>query len=122
MPAIIKTLHDIQNNIVYPDTVVTAVHMPDGHRTLLAELEEFEDGSNVTTFNADGSITKTMTNSGMVITTEFGDGVITDTCVYPDETVYYTQTTTFNEDGSITVEKVYADNSEYEEEDNGGGE
>ena len=123
MPAIIKTLHDIENNIIYPDTVATAIHMPDGHRTLMDEIEEFADGSNTTVFNQDGSITKTMTNSGMVITTVFGDGVITDTCVYPDETVYWVQTTTFNADGSITVEKVFADNSEYvEEENNGGGE
>ena len=115
MPAIIKTLHDINNQIVYPDTVVTAVHMLDGKRTLQAEIEELEDESNTTVFNQDGSITKTMTNSGMIITTVFGDGVITDTCTYPDETVYYVKTTTFNNDGSITVAKVYADNS-------GGGE
>lgn len=121
MPAIIKSLHDINNNIVYPETIVTAIHMPDGHRNLLDELAEFKDDSNVTVFNADGTITKTMINSGMVITTEFGDGVITDTCRYPDETIYYTQTTTFNDDGSITVMKVYADNSEYVEDNEGSG-
>ena len=115
MPAIIKSLHDIHNNLIYPETIVTSIHMPDGRRYLVDVLEEFLDGSNTTEFNQDGSITKTMTNSGMVITTEFGDGVITDTCTYPDSTVYYVQTTTFNNDGSITVDKEYADNS-------GGGE
>ena len=112
MPAIIKTLHDIDNNIVYPDTIVQAVHMPDGQRTLMAEIEEIEDESCTTVFNVDGTITKTMTNSGMIITTEFGsDGTITDTCTYPDETVYYVKTTTFEDDGSIVVSKVYSDNS-----------
>ena len=119
MPAIIKSLHDINNQLIYPETIVTAIHMPDGHRNLMDEIEEWMDGSNTTVFNQDGSITKTMTDSGMVITTVFGDGVITDTCTYPDETLYYTQTTTFNNDGSITVAKVYADNSEYEEEEGG---
>ena len=122
MPAVIKSLHQKDNTIVYPETIVSAVHMPDGHRNLMDEIEEWMDGSNTTTFNQDGSITKVMTNSGMVITTVFGDGVITDTCTYPDETPYYTQTTTFNQDGSITTLKVYADNSEYEEEEEGGGE
>ena len=115
MPAIIKSLHDINNQLIYPETVVTAVHMPDGHRNLLDVLEQIEDGSCVTVFNADGSITKTMTNSGIVITTEFGDGVITDTAVYPDTTVYYVKTTTFTSDGSITVDYEFADNT-------GGGE
>lgn len=112
MPAIIKSLHDINNQLIYPETIVTAIHMPDGQRDLVDELAEFKDDSNVTTFNADGSITKVMTHSGMIITTEFGDNVITDTCTYSDgTTLYYTQTTTFNDDGSITVEKVYADNA-----------
>jgi len=112
MPAKIVTLHDIDNVIMYPDTVVDAIHMPDGRRTLRAEIEQIEDDSSVTSFNQDGSITKVMTNSGMVITTEFGDGVITETANYADETLYYTKTTTFNADGTITVAKVYEDNTE----------
>ena len=122
MPAVIKSLHDITRDsetgevtgrmLVYPETVITAVHMPDGRRTVMEEFEQLEDESSVTSFNQDGSITKTMTYSGMTITTQFGDGVITDTCRYSDQTLYYTKTTTFNQDGSITVSKVYADNTE----------
>ena len=123
MPAVIKSLHDITRDqttgeitgrmLVYPETVISAVHMLDGRRTLDDAIAEINDESNVTSFNQDGSITKVMTNSGMIITTEFGDGVITDTCTYPDGvTVYYVKTTTFNQDGSITVSKVYADNTE----------
>lgn len=111
MPATIRTLKDKAGTIIYPETIVSAVNMPDGKRTLAAELDEIKDESSVTEFNADGSITKTMTNSGMISTTVFGNGVITETCTYPDGTLYYTKTTTFNNDGSITVEKIYADNT-----------
>ena len=119
MPAVIRSLHEIQRNsitkeitgrtIVYPETIISAVHMLDGKRTLEAELGELKDESSVTEFNNDGSITETMTNTGMIITTVFNsDGSITETCEYPDRSTYYTKTTTFNADGSITVDKVYA--------------
>ena len=111
MPAVIRSLKDKPGTIVYPETIISAIHMLDGRRTLVAEFDELKDESSVTEFNADGSITKTMTNSGMVMTTVFGDGEIVETCTYPDETLYYTKTTTFNSDGSITVSKVYEDNS-----------
>ena len=118
MPAKIVSLHSKDNTIIYPETIVSAVHMPDGRRTLEADLEALEDGSCTIEFNEDGSITQIMTNTGMIITTEFGDvdGEIVETCTYADETPYYTKTTTFNDDGSITVSKVFADNSEPEEE------
>lgn len=120
MPAVIKSLHDVTRDsegvitgrtLVYPETVITAVHMPDGKRTVVDEFDEIKDESNVTSFNSDGSITKVMTNSGMVITTEFGDSVITETAVYSDDTPYYVKTTTFEADGSITTYKEYADNT-----------
>lgn len=111
MPAVLKTLHDINNNIVFPETIITAVNMPDGSRTLFDELEEINDESSITVFNNDGTITRTMTHSGMIITTSFADGVITDECTYADGTPYYTKTTTFNSNGSITVSKIYADNT-----------
>lgn len=110
MPAIIRTLQDKAGNNVFPETIVSAVNMPDGKRTLLAELDELEDESSTTTFNADGSITKVMTNSGMIIRTSFSGNVVTETCVYSDLTPYYTKTTTFNADGTITVDKQYAQN------------
>jgi hypothetical protein len=110
MPAIIRTLQDNAGNNVFPETIVSAVNMPDGKRTLLAELDELEDESSTTTFNADGSITKVMTNSGMIITTAFSGSVVTETCTYSDLTPYYTKTTTFNADGTITVDKQYASN------------
>lgn len=126
MPAVIRTIHDVTRDtsedgkgriigrtIVYPETIITAVHMPDGRRTLFDAIEQINDESSVTSFNNDGSITKVMTSSGMIIHTEFGNGVITETCYYADgETVYYVKTTTFNNDGTITVSKIYADNSE----------
>ena len=113
MPARIVSLHNKDNEICYPETVISAVHMPDGQRTVETVLEEIADGSCTIAFNADGSITQTM-HDGMVITTEFGevDGEIVETCTYPDETEYYTKTTTFNSDGTITISKVYADNTE----------
>lgn len=126
MPAVIKTIHGVERDrsedgkgkiigrtIIYPETIVTAVHMPDGRRNLLDELAEMKDDSNVTSFNNDGSITKVMTNSGMIIKTEFGAGVITETCYYSDgETVYYVKTTTFEDNGDITTLVTYADNNE----------
>ena len=123
MPAIIASLHNKVNQILYPETVIGAVHMPDGKRTLEAELEEIADGSCTISFEADGSIVQTMTNSGMIITTEFGqaDGQIVETCEYPDHTLYYTQTTTFNNDGTITVDKAYADNTDVPNEESAGG-
>ena len=113
MPAKVISLHNISNELCYPETIATAVHMPDGKRDLIDELEEIKDGSCTIEFNNDGSITQTMTNSGMYIVTEFGavDGVITETAYYSDATLYYTETTTFNSDGTITVDKVYEDNS-----------
>lgn len=125
MPAKIVSLHNKAHDILYPDTMIDAVHMPDGYRTLRAELEEMNDGSCEIVFNNDGSITQTMTNTGMIITTEFGeaDGTFIERCTYPDGTLYYTETTRFNNDGTITVSKVYADNSNYTpSENNEGGE
>lgn len=110
MPAIIRTLQDKAGNQIYPDTIVTAVHMPDGKRTVMAEFEELKDESSTTTFNADGTITKVMTNSGLIMTTSFSGNVVTEECTYADLTPYYTKTTTFNSDGTITVVKSYADN------------
>lgn len=110
MPATIRTLRDKAGSNIYPETIVSAINMPDGKRTLLAELDEIKDESSTTVFNADGSITKTMTNSGLIITTSFNGNVVTETCTYGDHTLYYTKTTTFNIDGSITVDKEYADN------------
>ena len=110
MPAQINSLHNKAGTIVYPETIISAVHMLDGKRTLDAAIEEFADDSSVTVFNNDGTITKTMTNSGMYSVTTFGDNVITEVCRYPDAAIYYTKTTTFNNDGSITVSKVYANN------------
>lgn len=123
MPAKIVSLHSKDNTIIYPETIVSAVHMPDGRRTLQADIEALENGSCEISFNADGTITQVMTNTGMVITIEFGeaDGEIIETCRYPDETLYYTETTTFNDDGTITISKVYADNSEPEEDEQEGG-
>ena len=108
MPATIRTLVDKAGNNVFPETIVSAVNMPDGTRTLLDELDQLEDESSVTTFNADGTITKVMTTSGMIITTSFSGNTVTDVCTYPDLSPYYTKTTTFNADGTITVAKVYA--------------
>lgn len=124
MPAKIVTLHDKEDMIMYPETHVDAVHMPDGKRTLRAELEELEDDSKTIVFNNDGTITETKTNSGMYVITEFPpDGTVVETCYYSDETIYWVETTTFNDDGSITVEKVYADNTpEPNDEQEGAGE
>ena len=126
MPAVIKTIHGVERDpsengkgriigrtIIYPETIVTAVHMPDGSRTLAEEIGEIKDDSNVTSFEDDGTITKVMTNTGMITVTSFGDGVITETCYYPDgETVYYVKTTTFEDNGDITTLVTYADNNE----------
>ena len=122
MPAIIRSLHEVtrasdasgaitSRRIVYPDTIISAVHMLDGRRTLDDAIAEFNDDSNVTSFNQDGSITKVMTNSGMIINTEFGENIITETCTYSDSTPYYIKTTTFSNDGTITEVKTYADNT-----------
>jgi len=108
MPATIRTLQDKAGNNVFPETIVSAVNMPDGKRTLLAALDDISDESSTTTFNADGTITKVMTNSGMIITTSFSGNAVTEVCTYPDLTPYYTKVTTFNADGTITVDKTYA--------------
>lgn len=122
MPAVIRSLHCVERDsgpygkitnrtLLYPETIISAIHMLDGKRTLDDAITEFDDDSSVTTFNQDGSITKVMTRSEMIITTVFGEGVIIETCTYSDETPYYVKTTTFNDDGSITISKEYADNS-----------
>lgn len=110
MPATIRTLVDYSGGNIYPETIVSAVNMPDGKRTLLAELDEIKDESQTITPNANGTITTVMTNSGLIITTSFSGNVVTETCTYADHTPYYVKTTTFNADGSITVDKQYANN------------
>ena len=112
MPAVIRSLKQKDGTIVFPETIVTAINMQDGKRRLVDALEEVIDDSSVTEFNSDGSITQTMTKSGMVKTTVFNnDGSITETCNYADTTNYYVKTTTFNNGGSITVDVQFADNS-----------
>lgn len=120
MPAQIRTLHDIvrdsetgavtARNLVYPETIVTAVHMPDGSRTLMEEMEEIKDGSCTVSDIGTAEVTQTMTNSGMVIKQTRSGNVITEVCTYPDDTEYYTKTITLNE-GGYTVATVYADNN-----------
>ena len=110
MPATIRSLINKAGTNIYPETIVSAVNMPDGRRTLEIELDEIKDDSSTTTFNSDGTITKVMALSGLIITTAFTGNIVTETAVYSDRTPYYVKTTTFNNDGSITVEKVYANN------------
>ena len=55
MPAKIVSLHSKDNTIIYPETIVSAVHMPDGRRTLQADIEELENGSCTITFNDDAA-------------------------------------------------------------------
>lgn len=114
MPAVIRSLHNINGVIVYPETIVSAVHMLDGKRTLQSEIDQLLDESKTIVFNADGTITTTYTLSGLYIVTSFEEGAVVESCYYPDDTLYYTITTTFNPDGSISVVKEYADNSEGE--------
>ena len=109
MPATIRTLQDKAGGNIYPETIISAVNMLDGKRTLDNALEDISDDSCVISFN-NGGVTKTMTNSGMIIQTTFANNVVTETCRYSDLTLYYTKTTTFNTDGSITVDKQYANN------------
>ena len=112
MPAVIRSLKQKDGTIVYPETIVSAINMLDGRRTLLSTLDELVDDSSLTEFNSDGSITQTMTKTGMVKHTVFNsDGSITETCNYADTTNYYVKTTTFNSDGSISVNVIFADNS-----------
>ena len=114
MPAKIVSLHNKDNDLIYPETIVTAVHMLDGKRTLQSEIDQLLDESKTITFNNDGTITTTYTLSGLYIVTSFEDGAVVESCYYPDNTLYYTITTTFNSDGSISVVKEYEDNSEGE--------
>ena len=112
MPAKLVSLHNIDNELIYPETIVTAVHMPDGQRNLIDAIADINDESCTYAFNnSTGGFTKTMTSSSMVITVTFSGNTVTEVCKYSDDTTYYTKTTTYNSNGSVTVSKVYADNT-----------
>lgn len=109
MSARIKELKDKDDNKLYPVTVVDAVYMPDGQTKLLEEVMSTGDRSYELTFSSNG-YTKTLENGDKIVAT-FGANNLTEVYKYADNTVYYTKTTTFDDNGSISV------NIEYEEGD-----
>lgn len=109
MSAYIRDLQDKKGNTVYPTTVLSAVFMPDKITTVYDEIQRLNDGSSVTEFTSDGKIKKTLSD-GKVVTTEFSGNSITETCRYPSSAggkIYYTKTTTFQNDGKIKTDVVY---------------
>lgn len=107
MSAIVRQLLDDEEQKIYPVTRSKAVYMPDGRTTIDVALADMQDGNTDIFFNDDGTIT-TRLASGNAITTSFlEDGNIEEKCVNVDGEEVYTRTTTFNEDGSISIRVVY---------------
>lgn len=110
MSAIVRQLTDDEDKKVYPVTRSKAVYMADGVTTIDDALMDMMDGDTDIEFNADGTITTRLLATGHNITTTFlDDGNIQEKCVNDDGKELYTKTTTFNEDGSISVRIVYVE-------------
>lgn len=108
MIAKIKDLKDHEGNRIYPVTRADAVYLPNGKFNFIDELQNLREESGKTEFLEDGSIKKTL-DTGVVIVTEFGDGIVTETAKTADGTPYYVKTTTFNADGSIDTKFEYSE-------------
>lgn len=111
MSARIKELKDINDNKIYPVTVLDAVYMPDGKSTVLGELMSTNDRAYELAFNSNGYV-KTLEN-GDKITATFGSNNLTEVYKYADGTEYYTKTTTFNDNGSISATIEYSEGDRY---------
>lgn len=102
MSAIIKELIDKLGNKIYPITKASAVFMRNGVDSVQRILEDQIDQDTQIVFATD-SITTTLA-SGSVILTEFlSDGSIRETTTNSDNVVVEVKTTTFNNDGSISI-------------------
>ena len=111
MSARIKELKDINDNKLYPVTVVDAIYMPDGKTKLLEEVMSTGDRSYELVFNNSGYV-KTLEN-GDTITATFGSNDLVEVYKYADGTEYYTKTTTFNDNGSISATIEYSEGDRY---------
>lgn len=107
MSAIVRQLLDDEEHKIYPITRSKAVYMPNGRATLDVILADMQDGDTDIVFNSDGTITTTLASGNAITTSFLEDGNIEERCVDLEGEEVYTKTTTFNEDGSISIRVVY---------------
>lgn len=107
MSAKIQDLHDIDNTIIYPTTVVQAVYMPDQKTTIYDELESMRDESYTLSYPSTSTIRKTYTESGMYVNVSFGTNTMTEICYKANGREYWRRVTTYGSNGNVTVDTVY---------------
>lgn len=102
MEAFIKQLRDDKENVIYPITKANAVYMPNGVDTVERILRDTYDSNKVIKFSPT-SIEQTF-ETGSSSLVEFKNKAIVETTRDDAGVVVKVKTTTFNDDGSITVE------------------
>lgn len=100
---IIKQLTDRLKNNVYPVTKAKAVYMSDGIDTVERVLKDMQDQDATIKFNNE-TVTKEMASGRKVVTSFKSDGSIEEVTYSDDGKVIQTVVTTFNEDGSISID------------------
>lgn len=108
MSARIKELKDINDNKIYPVTVIDAVYMPDGKRKLLDEVKSTGDRA-YSIYHITNGYRKTYENGDQVTVTYDGMN-IREEYKYADGSVYYVKTKTFNPtSGKTDVDIEYSE-------------
>lgn len=102
MGAIVRTLADKEKNPVYPVTKAEYCYLGNGVDTVERVLDDLKDQKTEISFG-EGSISKTLA-SGSKVETVFLDGSIKETTTDKNGIVVQTKRTTFNDDGSISIE------------------
>lgn len=100
MAGYIRQLRDSMHNNMYPVTSAKAVYI-NTTDTVERVLNDLEDTDSTLRFK-DGEITNEK-KSGSVVTTRFGNGVITEVTKDKDGNIVKTKTITIRNDGTITI-------------------
>lgn len=102
MSAVIRQLKDASDTKVYPVTKAEAVYMGNGIDTVGRVLGDLQDQNTVITFPTN-QVQKVLASGNKVVTVFDSDGSIVETTYNTDDIAIKTKTTTFEDDGSITI-------------------
>jgi hypothetical protein len=102
MSAYVRELKDNNGDTVYPPSLADAIYMKNGVDTVGRILEDQIDQNTNIVFGT-GTITETLASGSVVLTEFMQDGSIRETTTNKDGVVVQIKTTTFNDDGSISI-------------------
>lgn len=103
MAANVRELKDKDGTKVYPVTTAGAVYLPNGTDTVGRVLGDMRDQNTEISFGLN-SVEKDLASGNKVVTVFNDDQTIVEKTYDSEDNLLSTKTTTFNADGSISIE------------------